>query len=127
MTIVDRLHKLIDERGIKNNEFARRIGGPQSTFQTWFSKREDFPARFVMPICRELGITPELLLEGVETPPVSIPADFVQLSEQERFLIESVRSLDQEGAIVVTNKAVEEMRRMRSMQGINANAESRIG
>ena len=127
MTIVDRLHKLIDERGIKNNEFARRIGVPQSTFQTWFSKREDFPARFVMPICRELGVAPELLLEGIETPPVSIPADFVQLSEQERFLIESVRSLDQEGAIVVTNKAVEEMRRMRSMQGINANAESRIG
>ena len=54
-----------------------------------------------------------------------MPDDFVQLSEQERTLIEFVRNLDKEGMIVVTNKAVEEMRRVRNTQGNGT--ESRIG
>lgn len=115
----------MSDRGIRNNEFARNIGIPQSTFQTWLSRNEDFPARYVIPICHELDIVPELLLEGTEKSKADVPDDFVQLSEQERTLIEFVRNLDKEGMIVVTNKAVEEMRRVRNTQGNGT--ESRIG
>ena len=125
MTIVERLKNLMSDRGIRNNEFARNIGIPQSTFQTWLSRNEAFPARYVIPICHELDIVPELLLEGTEKPKADVPDDFVQLSEQERTLIEFVRNLDKEGMIVVTNKAVEEMRRVRNTQG--SGTESRIG
>lgn len=128
MTIVERLRALMLDKGARNNEFARRIGVAQSTFQTWLSRNEDFPARFVMPICHELDVAPEQLLEGVEcadTKESQIPESYVQLSDQERTLIEYVRCLDKEGMIVVTNKAVEEMRRMRSAQG--SGAEVRVG
>lgn len=125
MTIMERLKMLMNDKNMRNNEFARNVGIPQSTFQTWLSRNEDFPARYVMPICHELNIVPELLLEGTERPKVDIPDDFMQLSEQERTLIEFVRNLDKEGMVVVTNKAVEEMRRVRSTQGNSTDA--RIG
>lgn len=118
MTIAERLNELILERRIQKKQVAAQIGVPASTLNTWFARGEDFPAQYVIPLCKVLNISPERLLEGRDVPLPEIPDDYVQLSEEERFLLDTIRGLDREGVIVVTNKAIEEARRVRSAQGI---------
>ena len=55
-----------------------------------------------------------------------IPEDYMQVTEEERFLLETLRGLDREGVIVVTSKAVEEARRVRSLQS-NKPVDGRVG
>ena len=125
MTIVNRLEELLAEKRMQKKELATQIGIAPSTLQSWVTRGEDFPARYVMPICNALGLSAEKLLEGLDVPLPEIPSDFIKLSDEERFLIDTLRGLDREGMIVVTNKAIEEMRRVRSMQGNGADV--RIG
>ncbi len=120
MTIANRLNDLIIERRIIKKELAAQIGVPQSTLQTWLGRGEDFPAQYVIPLCRILKIAPEYLLEGIEGALPIIPSDYVQVSNDERFLLDTIRSLDREGIIVVTHAAIEEARRVRSNAGNDA-------
>lgn len=126
MTIANRLNELIAEKRIQKKQLAERIGVAASTLNTWLGRGEDFPAQYVIPICRVLEISAERLLEGRDVPLPVIPEDYVQINEDERFLLDTLRSLDREGVIVVTNKAVEEARRVRAAQG-NALADGRVG
>lgn len=126
MTIAERLNELILERRIQKKQVAAQIGVPASTLNTWFARGEDFPAQYVIPLCKVLNISPERLLEGRDVPLPEIPDDYVQLSEEERFLLDTIRGLDREGVIVVTNKAIEEARRVRSAQG-NRASDDRVG
>lgn len=125
MTIAKRLNELIAEKRIQKKQLAERIGVAASTLNTWLSRGEDFPAQYVIPICNVLEISAEKLLEGRDVSLPKIPNDYVQLSEEERFLIDTIRGLDREGVIVVNNKAVEEARRVRSAQGNTA--DGRVG
>lgn len=125
MTIANRLNELIAEKRIQKKQLAERIGVAASTLNTWLSRGEDFPAQYVIPICNVLEISAEKLLEGRDVSLPKIPNDYVQLSEEERFLIDTIRGLDREGVIVVNNKAVEEARRVRSAQGNTA--DGRVG
>lgn len=126
MTIANRLSELLREKKVQQKQLAQSLGISPSTVNTWLSRGEDFPAQFVMPICKILNISAEKLLEGRDVPLPTIPEDYVQLSEEERFLLDTIRGLDREGVIVVTNKAIEEARRVRSAQG-NRAGDSRVG
>lgn len=126
MTIANRLNELILERRIQKKQVASMIGVPASTLNSWFSRGEDFPAQYVMPLCKILHVSPEKLLDGQDVPLPDIPDDYVRLSEEERFLVDTIRQLDREGTIVVTNKAIEEARRVRAAQGNRSN-EDRVG
>lgn len=110
MTIANRLNELIAEKRIQKKQLAERIGVAASTLNTWLSRGEDFPAQYVIPICGVLGISAEKLLEGRDVPLPVIPDDYVQITAEERFLLDTLRNLDREGVIVVTNKAIEEAR-----------------
>lgn len=114
------------EKRVKQIEMAKRLEIPQSTLATWLSRGEDFPAQYVIPICKVLGVSPEMLLEGSDVPLALIPDDYMQVTEEERFLLETLRGLDREGVIVVTSKAVEEARRVRSLQS-NKPVDGRVG
>ncbi len=126
MTIVNRLNELISERKLVKKELAASIGVPQSTLQTWLDRGEDFPARYIVPLCNVLKISTDKLLSGIDTPLPEIPKDYVQLSEDERYLLDTMRGLDREGVVLVTSKAVEEARRVRAGQG-NGAADGRVG
>lgn len=126
MTIANRLSELLREKRIQQKQLAQALGISPSTVNTWLSRGEDFPAQFVMPICKILNVPAEKLLEGRDVPLPEIPDDYVQLSEEERFLLDTIRSLDREGVIVVTNKAIEEARRVRTAQG-NRAGDNRVG
>lgn len=126
MTIANRLNELIAERRIQKKQIASKIGVPASTMNSWFARGEDFPAQYVIPLCKILHVSPEKLLDGQDVPLADIPDDYVQLNDEERFLVDTIRCLDREGVIVVTNKAIEEARRVRAAQGSRAN-EDRVG
>lgn len=127
MTIANRLNELCKAKKMQKKVLAERIGVAASTFNTWIGRGEDFPAQYVMPICEALEITPMHLLTGDASPLPKIPEDYVKLDESERFLVDTYRSLDREGRVVVENKAVEEARRVRSEQGTGVAAADRIG
>lgn len=126
MTISNRVSEIIKENGIVKKDLAAKVGVSPSTLQTWLDRGEDFPARYIVPLCSALEVTADYLLSGVESPLPKIPSDYVQLSDDERFLLDTVRGLDREGAVVVTNKAIEESRRVRIGQG-NGAIDGRVG
>ena len=94
MTIAKRLSELMHEKRVKQIEMAKRLEIPQSTLATWLSRGEDFPAQYVIPICKVLGVSPEMLLEGSDVPLALIPEDYMQVTEEERFLLETLRGLE---------------------------------
>lgn len=126
MTIAKRLADIISDKRIVKKELAAEIGVAQSTLQTWLGRGEDFPAQYVMPLCRALEVSPEYLLEGVEVPLPEIPEEYIKVTDDERFLLESFRSLDREGMVVVTNEAIKESRRSRTAQG-GGSSNGRVG
>ena len=125
MTISERLSELIRSNNIVRKDLAAQISVSPSTLQTWLERGEDFPARYVVPLCNALGVAADYLLSGVEVPLPDIPDDYVKLTGDERFLLETIRGLDREGVVVVTSKAIEEARRIRSIQG--SGVDGRVG
>lgn len=104
MTIANRLNELCRQYGVKKMILAEKIGVPQSTLQSWLARGDDFPAKYVMPICEVIGVDPVTLLSGAES---------YVTSKEEQYLVDLYRTLDHEGRIVVVNKAIEETRRIR--------------
>ena len=64
MLISERIYKYLDEKGITQNEFAKRTGISQSTVSDWRRKGTNPSADKIMIICEVLEISPyELLLD----------------------------------------------------------------
>ena len=117
MTPTQRMNQALTEKRIQKKVLAEAIGIPATTLNSWINRGGDFPASYVVPVAECLGVHPLWLLTGSDLPTPSIPASYVELKEDELFLLESFRALDQEGKIVVANKAVEELRRQKLEQG----------
>ncbi len=107
MSIASQLNELCRRQGVTKQTLAKEIGVPQSTLQTWIARDDDFPARFVMPICNVLGIQPVALLAGVDAEAANVEA---------RYLLNLFNALDHEGQVVVVNQAIMETRRLRNDQ-----------
>lgn len=117
LTPTQRMNQALTEKRIQKKVLADAIGVPATTLNSWINRGGDFPASYVVPVAECLGVHPLWLLTGSDLPTPSIPASYVELKEDELFLLESFRALDQEGKIVVANKAVEELRRQKLEQG----------
>ena len=64
MLISERIYQYLEEKGISQNEFAKRTGISQSTVSDWRRKGTNPSADKILIICDVLGISPyELLLE----------------------------------------------------------------
>ena len=64
MLISERIYKYLEEKGMSQNEFAKRTGISQSTISDWRRKGTNPSADKIMIICDVLGISPyELLLD----------------------------------------------------------------
>lgn len=120
MTVIERALRIMQENGIMKKTVADAIGVPTSTFQSWVVRNTDFPASYLLPFAQALRVSPMYLLTGDESARSIIPNGYEALSQSEQFLINTLRSLDFEGATVVINKAIEELRRIRSQQGNGA-------
>ena len=117
MTPTQRMNSAIIEKKLQKKDLAAVIGVPTTTLSSWINRGSDFPAQYVIPISEFLHVHPLWLLTGNELPEPKIPSNYVELHDDEEFLLRTFRALDQEGRVVVSNKAVEEMRRVKAEQG----------
>lgn len=117
LTPTQRMNQALMEKHIQKKVLADSIGVPATTLNSWINRGGDFPASYIVPVARTLGVHPLWLLTGEDHIPPVIPATYTELKEDELFLVQTFRALDQEGRVVVANRAVEELRRMKSEQG----------
>ena len=58
MIISERIFKILKEKNMSQNEFAKRVGLASSTISDWKTKKTNPSADKIMDICMVLEITP---------------------------------------------------------------------
>jgi len=111
------MNEALVSKHVQKKQLADAIGVPATTLNSWINRGADFPASYIQPIAEFLHVHPLWLITGEEAVLPEIPDTYMELSEEELFLLRTFRSLDQEGRVVVANKAVEELRRVKLEQG----------
>ncbi len=64
MIISERIFKILKEKNMSQNAFAKQVGLASSTISDWKTKKTNPSADKIMDICRVLEVTPEQLLTG---------------------------------------------------------------
>ncbi|MBP3543143.1 MAG: helix-turn-helix domain-containing protein [Lachnospiraceae bacterium] len=64
MIISERIFKILKEKNMSQNAFAKKVGLSGSTISDWKTKKTNPTAEKIIPICEALGVTPEQLLTG---------------------------------------------------------------
>ena len=64
MIISDRIFKLLEQKNMSQNAFAKQVGLASSTISDWKTKKTNPSADKIMSICEVLEVTPEQLLTG---------------------------------------------------------------
>ena len=64
MIISERIFKILNDKHMSQNAFAKKVGLSGSTISDWKTKKTNPTAEKIMPICEALGVTPEQLLTG---------------------------------------------------------------
>ena len=64
MIISERIFKILNDKNMSQNTFARRAGLAGSTISDWKTKKTNPSADKIMDICAALDVTPEQLLTG---------------------------------------------------------------
>ena len=64
MIISERIFKILKEKNMSQNAFAKQVGLASSTISDWKTKKTNPSADKIMDICIVLGVTPEQLLTG---------------------------------------------------------------
>lgn len=64
MIISERIFKILKDKNMSQNAFAKAVGLSGSTISDWKTKKTNPTAEKIMPICEVLGVTPEQLLTG---------------------------------------------------------------
>jgi transcriptional regulator with XRE-family HTH domain len=64
MTIIERTLSILSDKGLKMSELCQHIGIGTSTLANWKTRNTDPAAKYIIPICEFLNVTPEYLLTG---------------------------------------------------------------
>lgn len=99
MIISERIFKILMDRNMSQNAFAKRVGLASSTISDWKTKKTNPSADKIMDICMVLEVTPEQLLTGK-----GIDNDYVegmskkvktepQISKEDIRIIEDIHNL----------------------------------
>ena len=64
MIISERIFKILKDKNISQNAFAKKVGLASSTISDWKTKKTNPSADKIMDICIVLEVTPEQLLTG---------------------------------------------------------------
>ena len=64
MIISERIFKILKDKNMSQNAFAKAVGLSSSTISDWKTKKTNPTAEKIMPICEVLEVTPEQLLTG---------------------------------------------------------------
>ncbi len=79
MIISERIFKILKEKNMSQNAFAKQVGLASSTISDWKTKKTNPSADKIMDICRVLEVTPEQLLTGK-----GIDEDFVDVMGEDK-------------------------------------------
>ena len=66
MCIIDNILSLLSKKKVNQVDLCKYIGVSTSTMTNWKVRKTDPPARYIIPICEYLNVSPELLLTGEE-------------------------------------------------------------
>ena len=77
MIISERIFKILNDKQMSQNAFAKKMGLSGSTISDWKTKKTNPSAEKIIPICEALEVTPEQLLTGK-----GIDNDFEDNTEQ---------------------------------------------
>lgn len=80
LSIIDNVLSYLDKKEIKQSDLCNHIGINTSTMTNWKNRKTDPPAKYIIPICEFLDISPYVLLTGKEK---SSPAETLTAGEQE--------------------------------------------
>ena len=64
MIISERIFKILKEKNMSQNAFAKQVGVASNTVSDWKTKKTNPSADKIMDICMVLEVTPEQLLTG---------------------------------------------------------------
>lgn len=64
MIISERIFKILKDKNMSQNAFAKQVGLASSTISDWKTKKTNPSADKIMDICMVLEVTPEQLLTG---------------------------------------------------------------
>lgn len=78
---------LLEKKGLKQADLCEAIGISSSTMTNWKNRGTDPPAKYIIPICEFLNITPYLLLANKESSPT------IELKADEQELIDIYQNL----------------------------------
>lgn len=91
MSISERLFEILDRKGIKPAEFARKINTTPQAIKNWKDRGTTPPMEFLPAICKVLGISWEYLVTGEPN-----KHDFELLPDEEQ-LLRVYRKADDKG------------------------------
>ena len=77
MLISERIFKILKDKNMSQNAFAKQVGLASSTISDWKRKKTNPSADKIMDICRVLEVTPEQLLTGK-----GIDEDYVEIKHK---------------------------------------------
>lgn len=89
MTISERIFKILKEKNMSQNAFAKQAGLAGSTVSDWKTKKTNPSADKIMDICRVLEVTPEQLLTGK-----GIDEDYVEYKWKKEKTVQEISKAD---------------------------------
>lgn len=103
MIISERIFKILKDKNMSQNAFAKKVGLASSTISDWKTKKTNPSADKIMDICMVLEVTPEQLLSGK-----GIDDDYVEIKNNE--------DQDKQGITKADIRIIEDIRGMKEAQ-----------
>lgn len=110
MTINERLFIILDEKGLKDIDLAKKIGKNKSVISTWRSRGTNPPVETIVSICELLQISVEELLTGESGD---------TLTPEEQALLAAYRRSDERGKRNIMKEALYEAEQGKSSTSEN--------
>ena len=99
MIISERIFKILKDKNMSQNAFAKQVGLASSTISDWKTKKTNPSADKIMDICMVLEVTPEQLLTGkgidegyVEYKPKKVKVE-LDISKSDIRIIEDIHAM----------------------------------
>ena len=89
MIISERIFKILEDKNMSQNAFAKQAGLAGSTVSDWKTKKTNPSADKIMDICRVLEVTPEQLLTGK-----GIDEDYVEYKSKKEKTVPEISKAD---------------------------------
>ncbi|MDE6730779.1 MAG: helix-turn-helix domain-containing protein [Oscillospiraceae bacterium] len=81
MSIINNLLSILEKKGYRQTDLCEAIGISSSTMTNWKNRGTDPPAKYIIPICEFLNVSPYLLLTGKENEKTTLTSDSQELLE----------------------------------------------